>query len=119
MENNKEKEIKIISVEKGFKNLYSINDYDLRDMLKKIAYECEMDIENTIGFADMFYEYKPQPKLDSFKDILINYALTDDRNTPHIILDIDTKSTYPWEYYISKETPSNTIRILLNEQKRL
>uniref|UniRef100_A0A6C0LJG5 Uncharacterized protein n=1 Tax=viral metagenome TaxID=1070528 RepID=A0A6C0LJG5_9ZZZZ len=119
MENNKEKEIKIISVEKGFKNLYSINDYDLRDMLKKIAYECEMDIENTIGFADMFYEYKPQPKLDSFKDILINYALTDDRNTPHIILDIDTKSTYPWEYYISKETPSNTIRILLNETKKV
>lgn len=114
-----EEKINILSVEKTIPGLDSINDHELLELLKKMSYECKVDKEDMRGFYDMFFQQVKPPNIDSFKEILITYILKDPKFTPYIKLDLSARSTQPWDYYIPKESPKDTVRVTLLQPKRV
>ena len=114
-----EEKINVLSVEVSFKGLDSLNDYEMMEILKKMAYNCKVDKEDMRGFYDMYYGYIKPPNINSFKEIIIGYVLKDPKFTPYIELDLSVKSTQPWDYYVPKDPPKGTIRITLLESKKV
>ena len=114
-----ERNIRIINVEKGYKDLITIDDYDLRELLTELSEGCNLKLSEMLSFADSIYNYKIPPKIDSFKENVINYILTDQKMIPHIQLDLITKGNKPWEYYVPKSEPKNSLRIRLTSRKKV
>ena len=112
-------EINVISVETDYVDIIKLTDYERLITLIKIAKVCKIPTESMLAFYDMLYEYKPPPNISSVKEILLNYILQDSHYVPYIILDIHSKAKQPWEYYVPKDPPKNTIRLTLLYRKKV
>ena len=112
-------DIHVISIQQTLQDLSDIRDVDRYYLLQEIAKETKIDMETLLAFDAMYYNYTPTPKIDSFKDILVSQILMDKRYIPTINLDITAKGNKFWEYYVPKNVPTNTFRVVLPYRKQV
>ena len=112
-------DINILSVEKAAQSFEEMGSYDLMNILPKIARKCKVNIETMNSFYDMYFDYVIPPNIDNIKEILLNYILQDKKMIPYIVLDLESKGTEPWAYYIPKDRPKDTIRLTLLERTKV
>lgn len=114
-----EQVIDVISIQQTLQDLSDIRDIDRYDLLKDIAKREKMDQETVLAFDEMYYNYTPPPTLHSFKDIILSYILMDNHYVPTIKLDLTARGNNPWDYYIPKNIPPDTVRTVLPKDKKI
>jgi hypothetical protein len=111
--------INVISIQQSLQDLSDIRDVDRYYLLEQMAKDTKFDKETMLAFDAMYYNYTPTPNVNSFKDILINHVLLDNRYTPTVQLDISAKGNELWQYYVPKQVPTGTTRTVLPRSKKI
>lgn len=111
--------INVISIQQSLQDLSDVRDVDRYYLLEEMAKDTKFNKETMLAFDEMYYDYRPLPNVNSFKDILLSQVLMDSRYIPTVQLDITAKGNEPWKYYVPKDVPPKTTRTVLPRRKKI
>ena len=105
--------INVLTVQREISDFSLVNEIDRQNDLFNFAKLAGIDRVYMVPFIRLFESYKPAPDVTAMPEILLNYILTnnDGRFVPDIDLNITNSSNKPWEYFIPKDIPKDSIRI--------
>ncbi len=110
--------INIVNIEGSSNDLISVREVDRDEFLMETAKDLKVRPENMLTFANMLFQYVPTPPVTAFNEILIMYILSYDDYIPHINVDMNSEADLPWNLYIPKKIPNNSIRVFIKRHKR-